>query len=69
MNEQQLFERAEQLAARPHTFTLIHGDDDIWASGVLEIPVVISEGDDRTEAIEMAKDALRGIIASLIEVP
>jgi predicted RNase H-like HicB family nuclease len=67
MNEQELVERAAQLAARPYTFTLVRDDDQGWTSGVLEIPGVISEGDDPTEAITMAEDALQAIIESLLD--
>lgn len=67
MEAQENTARAQQLAARPYTFTLVRDDDHGWTSGVLEVPGVISEGDDANEAIEMAEDALREVIASLLE--
>ena len=66
--EQELERRAEELAGRPYTFTLVKNEDGVWTSGVLEMPGVISEGDDPGEAIEMAEDALVGTIMSLIEL-
>ena len=68
VSEQELEARAGVLAARPYTFTAVKGDDGVWTSGVLEMPGVISEGDDAGEAIEMAEDALVGTIMSLIEL-
>ena len=68
VDERELEQRAEALAARPYTFTLVRGEDAVWTSGVLEMPGVISEGDDPGEAIEMAEDALVGTIMSLIEL-
>ena len=66
--EQELRERAAALADRRYTFTVVRGDDQIWTSGVLEMPGVISEGDGPGEAVEMAEDALLGTIISLIEL-
>lgn len=66
--EQELRARASALAERPYTFTLVRGDDEVWTSGVLEMPGVISEGDDPGDAIEMAEDALVETIISLIEL-
>ncbi len=51
--------RADLIMLRPYTFTLMPNDDGVWTSGVLELPGVVSEGDNPTEAIEMARDALR----------
>lgn len=68
VGEQELERRAEELAARPYMFTLVKGEDGVWTSGVLEMPGVISEGDDPGEAVEMAEDALVGTIMSLIEL-
>ena len=60
-------EQASRLAERPYTFTAVRGEDGIWTSGVLEMSGVISEGDDPGEAIEMAGEALRGIILTMLE--
>jgi predicted HicB family RNase H-like nuclease len=68
VTEAELQRRAEALADRPYLFTLRRGEDGVWTSGVLEMPGVISEGDDPTEAIEMAQDALVETIMTLIEM-
>lgn len=68
VSERELEARAGALASRSYMFTLVKGDDGVWTSGVLEMPGVISEGDDPGEAIEMAEDALLGTIMSLIEL-
>ena len=60
-------DQARELAERPYTFTVVRGEDGVWTSGVLEMSGVISEGDDPGEAIEMAGNALRGIILTMLE--
>ena len=60
-------DQARELAERPYTFTVVCGEDGVWTSGVLEMSGVISEGDDPGEAIEMAGNALRGIILTMLE--
>ena len=60
-------EQARQLADRPYTFTAVRGEDGVWTSGVLELSGVISEGECPGEAIEMAAEALRGIILTMLE--
>jgi len=59
MTDQLILAEADLVAARPYTFTLVPNEDGVWTSGVLEVPGVISEGDTPTEAIDMARDALR----------
>jgi antitoxin HicB len=60
-------QQARQLAAQPYTFTLTQGEDSVWTSSVLEMPGVISEGDDPNEAIKMAQDALALMIEIRLE--
>ena len=60
-------DQSRQLAERPYTFTVVRGEDGVWTSGVLEMSGVISEGDTPGEAIEMAGNALRGIILTMLE--
>ena len=60
-------DQSRQLAERPYTFTMVCGEDGVWTSGILEMSGVISEGDDPGEAIEMAGNALRGIILTMLE--
>ena len=59
MTDESILAEADLIAARPYTFTLVPNEDGVWTSGVLELRGVISEGDSPTEAIEMARDALR----------
>lgn len=59
MTDEAVLAEADRIAALPYTFTLVPNEDGVWTSAVLELPGVISEGDDPTEAIEMARDALR----------
>ena len=59
MTDESTLAEADLIAARAYTFTLVPNEDGVWTSGVLELPGVISEGDSPTEAIEMARDALR----------
>ena len=67
MTDRATLEEAEVIASRPYTFTLVSGEDGVWTSGVLEIPGVISEGDDPSEAIAMARDALRELAIVRLE--
>lgn len=59
MTDEAILAEADLIAARPYTFTLVPNENGVWTSGVLEIPGVVSEGDDPAEAVEMARDALR----------
>ena len=67
MTEQAILDRADGIASRPYTFTLVPGEGGVWTSGVLEIPGVVSEGDDPAEAIAMARDALRELAIVRLE--
>ena len=59
MTSAEILARADLIAALPYTFTVVANEDGVWTSGVLELPGVVSEGDTPSEAIEMARDALR----------
>ena len=59
MGDEVILARADLIALRPYTFKLVSNEDGIWTSGVLEVPGVVSEGDGLTEAVEMARNALR----------
>ena len=59
MTDRAIVAEADRIAARPYVFTLTPNADGVWTSGVLEIPGVVSEGENPTEAVEMARDALR----------
>lgn len=67
MTDERVLADADLIAARPYTFTLVPNENGVWTSGVLEIPGVVSEGDDPAEAIEMARDALRELAIVRIE--
>ncbi|MXW23506.1 MAG: type II toxin-antitoxin system HicB family antitoxin [Chloroflexi bacterium] len=67
MTDEAILAEADLIAARPYTFTLVLNEGGVWTSGVLEIPGVVSEGDDPAEAIEMARDALREMAIVRIE--
>jgi predicted HicB family RNase H-like nuclease len=62
-------ERANRLAARPYTFTLVQSspESDVWTSGVLEVPGAINEGADPNEAITRAQEALEAILEVRLE--
>lgn len=67
MTDRAVLEQADAVVARPYTFTLVRNEDGVWTSGVLEMPGVVSEGDDPAEAIEMARDALRELAIVRLE--
>ncbi len=59
---------AERLAARPYVRMLIPDiEDGGYVARVLEFPGCISEGDTPDEAIANVEDALRGVIAVMLE--
>lgn len=67
MDDQAILARADLIALRPYTFTLVADEDGVWTSGVLELPGVVSEGDSPAEAVEMARDALREMLIVRLE--
>ena len=67
MTDQAILNGADGIASRPYTFTLVPAEGGVWTSGVLEIPGVVSEGDDPAEAIAMARDALRELAIVRLE--
>ena len=67
MDDRVILARADLIALRPYTFTLVSNEDGVWTSGVLELPGVVSEGDSPAEAVEMARDALREMAIVLLE--
>ena len=67
MTDQEILAKAESIARRPYTFTLTPNEGGVWTSGVLEIPGVVSEGDDPAEAVAMARDALRELAIVCLE--
>ena len=67
MTDRAVLDEADAIAARSYTFTLVQDESGVWTSGVLEVPGVISEGDDPAEAIEMARDALRELAIVRLE--
>lgn len=68
MTDETIPQQAKRLAAQPYTFTLIQdSEDDVWTSGVLEVPGAINEGADPNEAITGAKEALEAILEVRLE--
>ena len=67
MNDQEILAKAQSIARRPYTFTLTPNEGGVWTSGILEIPGVVSEGDDPAEAVAMARDALRELAIVCLE--
>ena len=59
MTDPAILRCADLFVARPWTFTVFRNEGGVWTSGVSEIRGVVSEGDSPTEAVEMARDALR----------
>lgn len=59
--------RAQDLAARPYTFTLAQGEDAIWTAQVLELPGVIAEGDTADEAVTEGREALAEMLAYYLD--